>query len=180
MAWSNIFAYDNTLISSYQGKPACEVHYLPLARSARGVVQSEAVATATAVRASLKSSGSTGLVAFSDQQLEAILCLIPVDEQKSLAFRGLPADIMGREADNVYVSFGVAFNLKNRLPAFLDGFEDDQSVQRMNVALSRARRKNVIYSSVIPDDIDLRTATDAQTLLLSVLETNLCLSDQAL
>ena len=87
---------------------------------------------------------------------------------------------MGREADNVYVSFGVAFNLKNRLPAFLDGFEDDQSVQRMNVALSRARRKNVIYSSVIPDDIDLRTATDAQTLLLSVLETNLCLSDQAL
>jgi hypothetical protein len=46
--------------------------------------------------------------------------------------------------------------------------------------LSRARRKNVIYSSVIPDDIDLRTATDAQTLLLSVLETNLCLSDQAL
>lgn len=180
MTWSNIFAYDNTLISSYQGKPACEVHYLPLARSARGVVQSEAAAIATAVRASLKSSGSTGLVAFSDQQLEAILCLIPVEEQKSLAFRGLPADLMGREADNVYVSFGVAFNLKNRLPAFLDGFEDDQSVQRMNVALSRARRKNVIFSSILPGDIDLRTATDAQTLLLSLLETSICLNRQAL
>ncbi|MCM0752495.1 hypothetical protein DEA98_18830 [Brucella pseudogrignonensis] len=153
--------------------------YLPRAHSLKGIVELEAAAVSSAVRDSLKSNGTTGLVAFSKQQLEAILGFIPVNEQKKLEFKGLPAELLGEEADNVYVSLGVAFNLKNRLPAFLDGFEDDQSVQRMNVALSRARRKNVIFSSILPGDIDLRTATDAQTLMLSLLETSICVNRQA-
>lgn len=179
MAWSNIFAYENSLICERKGAPACEIFYLPRAHSLKGIVELEAAAVSSAVRDSLKSNGTTGLVAFSKQQLEAILGFIPVNEQKKLEFKGLPAALLGEEADNVYVSLGVAFNLKNRLPAFLDGFEDDQSVQRMNVALSRARRKNVIFSSILPGDIDLRTATDAQTLLLSLLETSICVNRQA-
>lgn len=88
-----------------------------------------------------------------------------------LAFVGLPEDVQGRTATCVLVSLNVALTPKSRLPPKIDGLEDEQRTQKMNVALSRATDITFVLSGLLASDIDLRTATDAQALIASVMQT---------
>ncbi|WP_408914497.1 AAA domain-containing protein [Brucella pseudogrignonensis] len=171
MVWSNVFVYNNTIACNSLGEKFSELHYVPLGRGNKGVVELEGDAVLSAIRKSLHTGETVGVIAFSKQQLRAIMQRLSDDERSRLEFIGTPDEVLGKQADNVIISLGVALNYKDRLPVTLVGFEDSQAVQRVNVALSRSRLKNIIFSSVVPNDFDLRVATAAQLILLSILET---------
>jgi len=171
MIWSNIFTYDCSVAYRRVGRPTSQLQYVPLARITKGVVETEAVAVSKAVRKALQTNETLGVTAFSRKQLQSILELLDAEDLHRLAFAGLPNEIMGKEADVVFVSLGIALTQKDRLPLTSEGLEGRHAIGAMNIALSRARNQNVIFSSVLPSDIDLRVASDSQVLVLSVLET---------
>ncbi|EBY7415748.1 hypothetical protein D6J61_26060 [Salmonella enterica subsp. enterica serovar Alachua] len=171
MIWSYIFIYDCSVAYRRAGRPTSQLQYVPLARINKGVVETEAVAVSKAVRKALQNNETLGVIAFSRKQLQLILELMDADDLHRLAFAGLPNEIMGKEADVVFLSLGIALTQKDRLPLTSEGLEGRHAIGAMNIALSRARNQNVIFSSVLPSDIDLRVASDAQVLVLSVLET---------
>lgn len=171
VTWSNIFSYQNSLTTAHRGIRRSELRYVPLGRKRDGVIRGEVRAIINAARQALLENESVGIVAFSQKQLEAISDAFQKAKLTDLSFLGLPEDVQGREADCVLVSLNAALTPKGRLPFEIDGFEDEQRVERMNVALSRARQRTIVFSCLLASDIDLRLATDAQALIRSVLQT---------
>lgn len=169
--WSNIFSYQNRLATAHRGTRRSELHYVPLGRKRDGVIRGEVRAIINAARQALSENESVGIVAFNQSQLEAIRDALQKAKLTALSFLGLPEDVQGREADCVLVSLNVALTPKGRLPLEFDGFEDEQRIERMNVALTRARHRILVFSCLLASDIDLRLATDAQALIRSVLQT---------
>ena len=170
MTWSNIFSYDNGLEMQGRGKRRSELHYVPLRCIRDGVNKTEVRALVNAAQRLSSNSSSVGIVAFSQKQLNAINAVLQKAEITELAFVGLTEDIQGREADHVLVSLNVALAPSGRLPRQIDGLEDEQFIAKMNVALSRARWRTILFSGLLATDIDLRIATDAQALIASVLQ----------
>ena len=171
MTWSNIFSYDNALVVKSRGRRLSEVRYAPLAAKTNGVVHAEVGAIIRAAQQSLHQGQSVGIVSFGNRQLGAlIVALKTASLDKDIKFIGLPDDVQGQEADVVYVSMGAALTKGGRLPASIDGLNDGQALMRMNVALSRALQQTIVYSALLPDDIDLRPATFGQAIIRSVLE----------
>lgn len=171
MTWSNIFSYDNGLEMQLKGNRLSKLHYMALGSKRDGVNRAEVRALVNAARRLWSDRSSLGIVAFSQKQLNAIKAALQKAGMSELAFVGLPEDIQGRQADYVLVSLNVALTPTGRLPREIDGLEDEQSIAKMNVALSRARRTTNIFCGLLATDIDLRTASDAQALIASVLQT---------
>lgn len=171
VTWSNIFSYQNRLATPHRGARRSELRYVPLGRKRDGVVRAEVNAIINAARQALMKNETVGIVTFSQRQLEALRTAFETSDLTNLAFLGLPDEVQGREADCVLVSFNVALTPKGRLPLEIDGLEDEQHIEKMNVALSRSRQRTILFSSLLASDIDLRLATDAQALIKSVLQT---------
>lgn len=171
MTWSNIFSYNNALVVKNRGMRKSELRYVPLGRKQTGVVRAEAIAIANAARHAAGKGESVGIVAFNKKQLKAISDALRNAGAPHIAFRGLPEEVQGKEADCVLVSLGAALTQSGRLPSEIAGLNDDQAIMKMNVALSRARGYTMVFSSLLSSDIDLRHANDAQAMIASVLET---------
>ncbi|OYR23303.1 DEAD/DEAH box helicase family protein [Brucella thiophenivorans] len=171
MTWSNIFSYDNGLDMQGRGKRLSELHYMALGSKLNGVNRAEVRALVNTAQRLSSKRASLGVVAFSPKQLNAIKAALQKAGMRELAFVGLPEDVQGMQADYVLVSLNVALTPTGRLPLEIEGLEDEQCIAKMNVALSRARWTTNIFSGLLATDIDLRTATDAQALIASVLQT---------
>ncbi|MEN5300423.1 hypothetical protein ABE530_19130 [Brucella sp. TWI559] len=171
LTWSNIFSYDNELEMQSRGSRRSEVRYMAVGHKRGGVSRAEVRAVVNAARRLSSQRGTLGIVAFGQKQLNAINSALHKAGIRDLAFTGLPEDVQGKQADYVLVSLNVALTPTGRLPLEIEGLEDEQCIAKMNVALSRARWKTVLFSGLLATDIDLRVATDAQTLIASVLQT---------
>ncbi|WP_421565888.1 AAA domain-containing protein [Ochrobactrum sp. EDr1-4] len=112
-----------------------------------------------------------GIVAFSQKQLKSIHDVVQKANLKELRFLGLPEGVQGKDTDCVLFFLNSVFTPEGRLPLEIEGFEDKQRIERMNVALTRARERTIIFSSLLASDIDRRLATDVQALIRSVLQT---------
>ncbi|MCL8000446.1 hypothetical protein M8994_19755 [Brucella sp. 21LCYQ03] len=170
MAWPNIFSYDNALVMQNRGMRQSELHYVGVGRKRDGVNKAEVRALVNAAKRLSSERATLGIVAFSQKQLNAINAALEKTDLSGLAFVGLPEDIQGREADHVLVSLNVALTPTGRIPLEIDGLEDEQRMAKVNVALSRARWRTILFSGLLATDIDLRIATDAQALIASVLQ----------
>lgn len=171
MTWSNIYSYNNDVHTQNAGSRGSEVRYIALGRKHNGVSRIEVRALLNLIKRALKNNYSVGIVAFSPKHVDAINVALKREKINQLAFVGLPEDVQGRTATCVLVSLNVALTPKSRLPPKIDGLEDEQRIQKMNVALSRATAFTFVLSGLLASDIDLRTATDEQALIASVLQT---------
>lgn len=171
MTWSNIISYDNTLVVKNRGRRLSELRYVPLGTRNNGIVKAEVTAIINATLKAVQHGESVAIVAFSNKQLQALSQEIQKLSMPSLEFLGLPEDVQGKEADTVLVSLGTALTKNGRLPSRIEGLNDDQAIMKMNVAMSRARERTIVFSSLLTSDIDLRFANDAQAVIASVLET---------
>lgn len=171
LTWSNIFSYDNGLEMQNRGNRRSELRYMAVGHKRDGVSRAEVRAIVNAALRLSSQSGTLGIVAFGQKQLNAINSALHKAGIRDLAFIGLPEDVQGRQADYVLVSLNVALTPTGRLPLEIEGLEDEQCIAKMNVALSRARWKTVLFSGLLATDIDLRVANDAQALIASVLQT---------
>lgn len=171
MTWSNIFSYNNALVVKNRGKRRSELRYVPLGRKQAGSIRAEANALAKAASNARSAGETVGIVAFNKKQVKAISDALHRVGDPQIEFLGLPEEVQGKEADMVLVSLGAALTNSGRLPTDVAGLNDDQALMKMNVALSRAREQTIVFSSILPSDIDLRLANDAQALIASVLQT---------
>jgi hypothetical protein len=171
MTWSGLFVYGDEMLFPHGGNGGSEVRYVPLGRRQKHAVDAEARAVAHAAVQAAAEGGTVGIVAFGAKQAAAIAAKLEETMMETPVFLGLPEQIQGMEADTVLVSVGVALTETGRLPVQTEGLDDDQAIMRMNVALTRAKSRTLVFSSLLPDDIDLRTASGAQIIIRSVLET---------
>jgi very-short-patch-repair endonuclease len=111
---------------------------------------------------------SLGVVSFSQPQQEAILLEIErlrrenpkleffFDESRSehLFVKNLET-VQGDERDVIYLSVGYGKDELGHMMMNFGPLNQEGGYRRLNVAITRAREKVVVFSSILPDDIDL-------------------------
>jgi hypothetical protein len=171
LAWSNIFAYDMNMISrNVGGKNLMNGLYLPLSISKRNAygncAPEEAKAVADMVKIRSKYSKSVGVVCFNAAQKYEILKHL--GEFKP-AFIGTPKEVQGLEADDVVVSMTLAMNRFKRIPRSMKWLNGEEGLNAVNVAMTRARVFTFICFSLLPEDFEFVTMSDAHANYYSVL-----------
>lgn len=188
ISFSNYFIYDNSLVTFPSPMLYAEdygVHFQLVedgryekgARSNRN--EAKAVAAAVMQHFSEKPNLSLGVIAFSEAQQDAIerelanlLRKNPDMEQffnednTDAFFVKNLENVQGDERDVIYFSIGYARDSRGTLSHNFGPLNRDGGHRRLNVAITRARRKIKVFSSITGNDIDLtRTSAQGATLL---------------
>ncbi|MEM6298955.1 MAG: DEAD/DEAH box helicase, partial [Bacteroidota bacterium] len=131
--------------------------------------QSEVMEVARLVK-ELVQSGETsvGVITFNFKQQEAIRDLFELTEFK------LPEDffiknienVQGDERDVIIFSVGYAPDTQGKLRAQFGLLNLQGGENRLNVAVTRARKRIIIVSSILPQDLDVENAQNAGPKLL--------------
>lgn len=159
MEFSNRHFYDSELLlfpASDRSNPIELVKIQGYFEDNRNTAEAEAVAARCK---SLVESGSQdiGIIAFSKEQESEIkrqLKKLGLSESKWPLIRNLE-NVQGIEKDTVLISIGYA---KNKAGKFIRNFgpvNQDQGANRLNVLLTRARKKMIVFSSVTHEDFEL-------------------------
>ncbi|WP_137180084.1 DUF4011 domain-containing protein [Roseomonas sp. AR75] len=139
-----------------------------------GVNRKEAEAVAQAVMAHAKETpGDTlGVAAFSIKQRDAILDEVeklrradPDAEKFFAAHEDEPffvknlENVQGDERDAILISVGYARGADGKLAMRFGPLSADGGERRLNVLITRAKKRTVVFSGITPDDIDLDRAS---------------------
>lgn len=106
-------------------------------------------------------SGILGVVAFSEEQLQAIRQALPVeiaDQLSSVEYGGFfktLENVQGDECDHLIISFGYGFNEENEFHLRFGPMNTANGRKRLNVLLTRARESLHFFSSVKSSDFGL-------------------------
>ncbi|GAL87337.1 hypothetical protein MYP_4567 [Sporocytophaga myxococcoides] len=111
----------------------------------------------------LKEKKSIGVVTFNYTQASLIQDLF--DEQTTSGAMALPDDffvknienVQGDERDIIIFSIGYAKDQKGRLAMQFGALNMDGGANRLNVAITRAKEKIYIVSSILPSEMDVST-----------------------
>lgn len=75
-------------------------------------------------------------------------------------------NIQGDERDEIYISVGYGRDAAGRLTMNFGPLSADGGQRRLNVLITRARRRCTVFSSIVADDIDLNRASGRGPLVL--------------
>ncbi|NKE45862.1 DUF4011 domain-containing protein [Roseomonas frigidaquae] len=141
-----------------------------------GVNQAEARAVAEAVlRHAKETPGETlGVAAFSLRQRDAILDAVEAlrreDDSAEAFFTAHPHEpffvknlenVQGDERDAMFISVGYARGADGKLAMRFGPLSAEGGERRLNVLITRAKTRCVVFSGITADDIDLERATGA-------------------
>jgi very-short-patch-repair endonuclease len=184
IALSNREFYDNGLVifpspSRNQDGEGLSLRHLPTTVYDRGVtrtnpLEADAVAAAVLDHARTRPSLTLGVVAFSQAQKIAIENRIEALARKHADFdawvRGSPEEpffvknlenVQGDERDVMFISVGYGRDAKGAFSMNLGPLNQAGGERRLNVLITRARRRCVVFTNLTADDLDLRRAGGA-------------------
>ncbi len=180
IATSNQEFYENRLLVLPSPKPRSAVLGLSLVRidgaweTGEGVNRAEAQALAQAVmRHAKETPGDTlGVAAFSIRQRDAIMDAIEAarrEDPSADAFFADHADepffvknlenVQGDERDAIMISVGYGRDKDGRLAMRFGPLSAEGGERRLNVLITRAKKRCIAFSGIGSDDIDLERAT---------------------
>ena len=196
IAWSNAFSYDSKLkpnLGPYLlGDAGYEVVYLGATRRLTAgeaqvnVEEAEAIA-AECLKWARDGRRTVGVAALTQGQRDLIRETVErelKDAKLSAATAGpdnrffskeepffvrTAGAVQGEERDVMIVSLGVAPNLEGKISQNTGALSRPDGLAVANVLLSRARLRTVVYSSVLPWEINLAAMTSGMFLIASIL-----------
>lgn len=127
----------------------------------RNTIEAEAVANH--IQSLLKSTNSIGVVAFSEEQLQAIWEELDIPTQRQIttltdsgeAFFKALENVQGDECDHLVISFGYAKSPEGEFAMRFGPMNTANGRRRLNVLLTRARKSFDFFSSVSYEDFKL-------------------------
>jgi DNA polymerase III delta prime subunit len=135
-------------------------------------VEAEAVAQAVMQHARETPGGSLGVAAFSIRQRDAILDAVealrrgsPETEAFFAAHEHEPffvknlENVQGDERDTILISVGYARGADGKVAMRFGPLSADGGERRLNVLITRAKKRCVVFSGLAADDIDLERAS---------------------
>ena len=188
ISFSNYYIYDNKLItfpSPMQRAKDYGVHFelVEAGRYEKGSrfnrIEAKTVAQAIVDHYNENPEKSLGVIAFSEAQQDAIERELATlirkqpkletffneDSPDSFFIKNLES-VQGDERDVIYFSIGYARDRKGTLSHNFGPLNRDGGHRRLNVAITRARYKLKVFSSITASDIDLeRTSAQGAVLL---------------
>jgi len=135
-------------------------------------IEAARVARGIAEQALLSPGTSIGVVTFGEPQRRAVLeaverlmaeepglerMLATRDADEPFFVKNLE-NVQGDERDVMFFSVGYARDGEGRLHMNFGPLSGDGGHRRLNVAVTRARYATIVYSSILPEDIDLERA----------------------
>ncbi|WP_137127804.1 DUF4011 domain-containing protein [Roseomonas sp. HF4] len=180
IATSNQEFYENRLLVLPSPRPRSAELGLSLVRvdgaweTGEGVNRAEAVAVAQAVmRHAKETPGDTlGVAAFSIRQRDAIMDAIEAarrDDPSADAFFADHADepffvknlenVQGDERDAILISVGYGRDKDGRLAMRFGPLSAEGGERRLNVLITRAKKRCIVFAGIGADDIDLERAS---------------------
>jgi superfamily I DNA and/or RNA helicase len=175
IAFSNRHFYNNELIAYPSAKSESnpmQLHFIADAQFMNRENILEAKALAKSLEILLGQKGSLGVVAFSETQLACIYQQLSPEnqqllddriEQNTCFFRALE-NIQGNECDQLIISLGYGPNEEGQLLLNFGPLNRTSGRRRLNVLLSRAKKKIEFYSSIRSSDLAL-SSNDSLNLL---------------
>ena len=180
IATSNAAFYENRLLILPSPRPRSAALGLSLVRvegqwdsGGTGTNRSEAEAIArAAIEHAKKSPGDTlGIAAFSIRQRDAILDAIEAARRENPdtdAFFSGHADepffvknlenVQGDERDSIFISVGYGKDAHGKMAMRFGPLSAEGGERRLNVLITRAKKRCTVFSSITADDIDLERA----------------------
>lgn len=164
--FSNKHFYKNELLafpSAHQVLHPISWHYCQKGRFINRKNHEEARQVAEYIEKIIDSNNILGIVAFSESQLAEIgACLssktLEILEDRienDTAFFKALENVQGEECDHLIISFGYAFSEENEFHMRFGPLNSKNGSKRLNVLLTRARKKIDFFSSVKSGDFKL-------------------------
>jgi hypothetical protein len=164
--FSNKHFYNNELLafpSVTQEKSPIIWHYLEQGRFIDRKNQLEAKEVAQLIEKEINGPNHIGIVAFSESQLHEIsACLSPKTLQiledrieNDTAFFKALENVQGEECDHLIISFAYAYSEEHEFHMRFGPMNSKNGSKRLNVLLTRARKKIDFFSSVKSSDFKL-------------------------
>ncbi len=166
IAFSNLHFYDNELIaypnSVVDDEPA-SIHFVENGLYAEQENKMEAKSVAACISKALKKEDSLGIVAFSEKQLKCILSELSNAERQLLdekidlnqAFCRALENVQGEECHHLIISLGYGPDAEGKLNLNFGPLNRKSGRRRLNVLLSRAKRKIDFFTSIKAKDLSL-------------------------
>ncbi|HLY73138.1 MAG TPA: DUF3320 domain-containing protein, partial [Planctomycetota bacterium] len=184
IALSNHEFYEGGLVifPSPQRNPDGEglsLRHLPSTSYERGTtrtnpLEADAVAQAVLDHARTSPAMSLGVVAFSQAQKNAIEMRIESLARKNADFdawiRGHPEEpffvknlenVQGDERDAMFISVGYGRDARGAVSMNFGPLNQSGGERRLNVLITRSRRRSVVFTNITADDVDVRRASGA-------------------
>ncbi|MFZ6641210.1 DUF3320 domain-containing protein [Undibacterium sp. TC4M20W] len=178
IAVSNSQFYENKLFIvpsplTQEAGMGLQFHHLPQGvfdsgNTGTNVFEAKAVAEAIIRHAKINPDLSLGVATFSvkqrraiQDQLEVLRRLNPETESFFNSHHNEPffvknlENIQGDERDVIFISVGYGRNAQNQMSMRFGPLSTDGGERRLNVLISRAKRRCEVFSSITDDDIDL-------------------------
>jgi hypothetical protein len=180
IAFSNEHFYENQLIaypSANGHHSAIQTHFVPNGKFIERQNLQEAKALAKLLEKQLLQTDTLGVVAFSETQLSCIfkslsstsqVILEERIEQNTCFFRALE-NIQGDECDHLLISLGYAPNEEDKLLLNFGPLNRKSGRRRLNVLLTRAKKKIDFFTSIQAKDLML-SDNDSLNLLRQFLQ----------
>ena len=173
--FSNKHFYNNELLafpSFLQEKNPIIWHFCEQGRFIDRKNKIEAKEVANLIEKEIDSKNHLGIVAFSETQLlEINACLSPKTLQlleerieNDTAFFKALENVQGEECDHLIISFGYGYSKENEFHLRFGPMNSKNGTKRLNVLLTRARKKIEFFSSVKAGDFKL-SSNEAVNLL---------------
>ena len=164
--FSNKHFYNNELVafpSVKQEKSPIVWHFIEQGRFIDRKNQLEAKEVAQLIEKEINGPNHLGIVAFSETQLHEIsACLSPKTLQiledrieNDTAFFKALENVQGEECDHLIISFAYAYSEENEFHMRFGPMNSKNGSKRLNVLLTRARKKIDFFSSVKSSDFKL-------------------------
>jgi len=165
--FSNKYFYENKLqvfpeFNSINDE-SISFHYVSNAIYKNRINKIEALTVASKISSLINSEDKLGIVAFSETQLQAIFEALSSENQEKLVeriendtlfFRTLE-QVQGEECDNLIISFGYAYNSEGKFEMRFGPLNQSGGKKRLNVLLTRARKKIDFFASVKSTDFPI-------------------------
>ncbi len=179
--FSNTYFYNNQLLSfpSFkQEKEPISWHYIEKGIFDERKNQEEAKQVAAYISTQIDSIDNLGIVAFSELQLAEIFsCLNPKIQEKlearmeeNTAFFKALENVQGEECDHLIISLGYGKNENGEFHMRFGPLNTKNGSKRLNVLLTRARKKMDFFSSVKASDFKVSSNEAINLLRLFLLQ----------
>lgn len=181
IATSNAAFYDNRLLILPSPRPRSPALGLSLVRvdgqwdaggSGTNRAEAEAIARAAIEHAKTTPGDTLGIAAFSIRQRDAILDAIEAARRKhpeTDAFFAGHADepffvknlenVQGDERNAIFISVGYGKGADGKMAMRFGPLSAEGGERRLNVLITRAKKRCTVFSSITADDIDLERAS---------------------
>lgn len=188
--FSNTHFYGNKLLtfpSKHQENQPIQWHYVEKGRFEERKNNEEARQVAAFVEEQLTLRETIGIVAFSETQLSAIYDHLSVRakqrleeriEENSLFFKALE-NVQGEECDRLIISLGYGHNEQGEFHHRFGPINGKNGTRRLNVLLTRARRKVDFFSSIRANDFKISSNEGVNLLRLFLQQAENTFENQA-